>query len=175
MEYLILLAASPLTILLLHTVLTRALRPRSPHLSNQLLVLLAIATGAPLTTLGAKVAGLELILRGPDMLAAGVYGFLVYGSLAYSYFHFFNLSETSRRGRILYELKRNGPMSAEALARRYPPEGQIPVRLERLVALRQLECGSGRYRLKGRILWLAAFILMAWGEVLGFRHALKEP
>ena len=96
------------------------------------------------------------------------YSFLVYGSLSYAYFHIFNLSETARRSKILYELRNNGPLTRKELELRYPPLSQIPIRLHRLLDIGELSLVNGYYKLKRPLLWLVAYLLRVWGKVIGF-------
>ena len=65
------------------------------------------------------------------ILSAFLYCMIVYFCLIYTYFHFFNMSETARRIRILIHLLRQN-MSSEQLYKLYGPKEMIQVRLLRL-------------------------------------------
>jgi di/tricarboxylate transporter len=65
------------------------------------------------------------------VLSAFFYCMIVYLCLVYTYFHFFNMSETARRIRILIHLLRQN-LSSEQLNKLYGPKQMIQVRLSRL-------------------------------------------
>ena len=163
--YLVLLAVSWIFTIGIHTVLSRlSLRCGKP-MSQQVLAIAAFFWGCPVTgALGWFIYLREL--NGAELLTATLYGVLVYSGFAYSYFHFFNMSETARRIRILCELQAFGTMSEEAFAQKYEPGGQIPIRLERLAAMGQVVHRGDRYVLKSRFLWAVAVALMSFRRLL---------
>ncbi len=167
--YLLLLAFSPILTLILHALLVRLTQKLDKKFPTQLQTALAILAGYPVVGIIAWWTTFKYIPNGNELWIPAVYGILVYSFLAYAYFHLFNLSETSRRARILYELKRNGPMTQEAVEAEYSPAGQIFVRLERLVDIGELKIIDGRYCLKRYSLWFVAFILKVWGKLIGFK------
>ncbi len=106
-----------------------------------------------------------------EVIITGFYAFIVYNALAYTYFHLFNMSETARRIKILYEIDSAGSLSKEAIPRSYGISEMLSVRLKRLVNMKQLGCKGNCYILAGRLLYFAALIVLAWSRLLGFRDA----
>lgn len=163
--YLVLLAFSWVITIILHAVLSRGSLRRGKPVSQQVLAIAAFFLGYPVT----GVLGWFIYLRGlsgAELLTAVLYGVLVYSGFAYSYFHFFNMSETARRIRILCELQAAGPMSEAAFVQKYEPHSQIPIRLERLAAMGQVDRSGERYVLKSRFLWAVAVVLMSFRKLL---------
>jgi hypothetical protein len=99
-------------------------------------------------------------------VAALLYSFMVYVVLAYSYFHIFNMSETARRIRILYDVHRAGSLDVEAACWSYDKQSLLRVRIERLVSLRQIEREGACYKLRGRVLLYAARVVAFWAVVV---------
>ncbi len=161
---LVVLASSPLWIIVTHAVLARLLPRSSPQI-------VAVAAGLvgliPTFLLAGAVAapGFSSMVRMPVEVA---YTLIVYACIAYSYFHLFNLSETARRIRILRELHAAGSLTAAEISRLYSPTLVLEVRLDRLVAAGQLKLRGGRYVNAGRLLRVAARAVRAWRLVLGF-------
>ena len=74
------------------------------------------------------------------------FGLLVYNSFSYVYFHFFNMSETARRIRILIQLYENNSISIDQLKNEYNSSDMINSRLERLLKMGEIKKdASGRY------------------------------
>jgi hypothetical protein len=99
------------------------------------------------------------------LLPTLIYSILVYLSLGYTYFHLFNMSETARRIRLLYEIESGlydparGTGQAEATS--------IATRIERLEGLGQVQLRKGRYFIKGRTMLFGARVVWLWGMLLG--------
>jgi len=164
-ELLALLAATPILVLACHVVASRAL-PRWPP---QLVAMLAVlAASIPMGGLLWRF-GLAELTEGPELVTTIVYVTATYGALAYTYFHFFNMSETARRIRILCAIHRAGSLGPDELTGIYRAPDIVALRLQRLVALRQLKCEAGRYTLDRKLLYRAARIVLAWRGLLGFR------
>lgn len=168
--FLAILAISPLWILLTHVALSRVC-PRSP------VQLVAVAAGlagaAPTVLLICAVA--SLCPRAiPEKLVEAVYGFSVYACVAYSYFHVFNMSETARRIRILSEIYLAGSLDAAQLSRLYDGAAILEMRLDRLLATRQLGRRDDRFVSVGRGFYVVACLIRAWRLVLGFEQG-KPP
>ncbi|OGG99666.1 MAG: hypothetical protein A2600_12455 [Candidatus Lambdaproteobacteria bacterium RIFOXYD1_FULL_56_27] len=162
MEIKLTLLALPL-LYLLGLLLTHALAVRAwPKVSGQKLVLLVILSGN-FPSLG---LGIFLLwpLRLEGWLPVLAYLVVVYNGLGYGYFHFFNLSETARRIRLLIEVYQGVGAGTE----KYQPESMVKNRIDRLVAMGQLEEGQGKYRVKGRLLLNAALVLELYKKLLGF-------
>lgn len=97
---------------------------------------------------------------------AVVYAFLVYNSLGYAYFHFFNMSETARRIKILLEIKKNKALIIENLVQNYQSDFMIKTRLQRLIELNQIELMNGKYFIKGKILLFATIMINCLKKIL---------
>lgn len=89
--------------------------------------------------------------------------------LCHLYFHVFNMSETARRIRILLEVH-DGKTPTASLA---GLNSQIQIRVQRLVALKQMENKGELFFVKKRILYFAAIIVL-WKELVLFPHR-KHP
>jgi len=79
-----------------------------------------------------------------------LYVFGIYACSSYVYFHFFNMSETARRIRILVHGAAGGMIPTQEIGATYTPEGMVAIRLERLVALKELQVREGRYVIGAR-------------------------
>lgn len=168
----VLLATSPLWIILTHAVLCR-LWPKGPA---QVVAATAGLAGAAPT--GLLACTLTSVCPGSisDHPVEAIYAATVYGCVAYSYFHLFNLSETARRIRILSELYHAGPLTAGQIGRLYDATSLLEMRFERLLATRQIEQRADRFVSTGRTLYLVACLVRAWRRVLGFRAVgPREP
>lgn len=165
-RYLILLAASPVIVLLLHIAASRInLRFPSP-LHPQLVGGIVCLAGYPVTGALAGWISLRDQAFGLGLGVACLYGLLIYSCLAFSYIQFFNITETARRFRILYELTQNRKMSPEELQEQYRPAGMLTTRLDRLVEMRQLRKSENRYLLDNQFLYILARIIMTWTRLL---------
>lgn len=112
-----------------------------------------------------------------EMLYMLLFVFLVFNGVAYAYFHFFNMSETARRIRMLLHIRQMGPsgLRIQELEREYSPQDMIEARLDRLVKMRQLVLDAdGRYRVSGQVLLWAGRI-MAWWRRLVLRRIVGHP
>lgn len=103
-----------------------------------------------------------------DSALAAFYCFVVYSSFSYAYFHLFNMSETARRIRIINEIHRAGAMRYEQLTAMYRSRDIIELRLNRLVAMKELRLHDGCYAMNGRLLYLAALFISRWRRLIGF-------
>jgi len=104
------------------------------------------------------------------------FAFLVFNGIAYAYFHFFNMSETARRIRILLQIRRAGPsgLRIRELERQYSQKDMIEARLDRLVRMNQLSLApDGRYRVAGNTLLWAGRIMGLWRRLV-LRHVLRD-
>lgn len=170
--FLLLLAASPAAILLVHMVLSRSLRSAPP----QIVAVLAMAGGlVPEGALLWIFFFRHLPPRTPEFFSAVLYALIVYGGIAYSYFHVFNMSETARRIRIFREIHLAGTLTAQDILKLYSASDIVKVRLERLKATGQLEFADGRYRVRGRSLYLVAVLIEHWRALLGYEAVKRAP
>src|SRR3989338_5221655 len=92
---------------------------------------------------------------------------IIFNGFGYAYFHFFNMSETSRRIRLLIMI-RQGRTTDQEIAGDYSPEEMIHFRLRRLEEMRQIIKGDdGRYRVSGRFFLGVALVIQQWRRWLG--------
>lgn len=169
--------AAPLALFVCHVLMSRhggeSLRERSPQV---LLVRLVLALDL------LALAGAGLIAWHEDRgVSATIYMlifvFLVFNGVAYAYFHFFNMSETARRIRMLLQVRAAGPggLPVRDLERAYSQRDMIEARLDRLVKMRQLTLEQdGRYRVAGHVLLWAGSV-MSWWRRLVWRRASGMP
>lgn len=157
------LAMTPLWITVVHAMLTRLAVSRS---SNQAAALLSCLVAAPPMAVALWAAHLGS-LSGSELAAGLSYAVIVYGLLAYSYFHLFNMGETARRVRMLVELTEHGEMEAGELKSYYNTGTMLERRIERLISLGQLRLHGDRLVLGSRRLHFAAAVMNAWCSILG--------
>ncbi len=164
MKIVVILLCSPLIILAVHAVVSRVLHKSSPQVAAVKSILIGyLPTG--LLLWGFVFNNITL---GGDIILASVYALVVYTAFAYTYFHFFNMSETARRIRIMYEIYMTGSLPAQRVTALYGTGDMIDRRLKRLVAMKQLKYNDGKYSIDGRILYIAAIMVTMWRRVLGF-------
>jgi hypothetical protein len=84
------------------------------------------------------------------------------------------MSETARRIRILSEIYLAGSLDAGQLSRRYDGVAVLEMRLDRLLATRQLARRADRFVNAGLGLYVAACLVRSWRLVLGFEQ-VKPP
>lgn len=161
--FLLVMAASPLCMLLTHLALARLLR----HVSPQLVTVAASLAGAVPTALLAEIVAFS----GPPSLIGmpveSTFAAVVYLCAAYSYFHLLNMSQTARRIRILREIYAAGSLSDQQISALYGASTVLELRLERLLAIGQLKLQDDRYVSAGRLLYAAARLARAWRVLLG--------
>ena len=88
-----------------------------------------------------------------DIILMLLFGLLVFNCLTYVYFHFFNMSETARRIKILIQLYQNDITSIDELKYEYNPSDMISSRLERLLEMGEITVDkSGGYHINSKIL-----------------------
>jgi hypothetical protein len=168
-KLLIVLLASPLVIVAVHGVTVRYFLMVGREAPNQLVCGACIFLGyLPVGLLAWYFAVGPLYKAGAEWLVPAVYGVVVYTLIGYIYFHFFNMTETARRIRIMTELHRRGPMKTAEIVRAYDDGDITDVRIERLLSMGQIEESGGRYLLKGRFLYIVALALHYWGSAIGF-------
>ena len=165
--YLFLLALSPILVLAIHAAILRILG-HARNDSPQLTVGFSILIGYGIFAFLAWVFYLHSLSTVNEFAQSAFYGFIVYTCLSYSYFHFFNISETARRFQILVALSSNRKVYRRYLAAKYNVTDMVKTRLERLVQFGQLTYKDGRYYLKRRVLCSIAQILMMWAVLLRF-------
>ena len=96
-----------------------------------------------------------------------IYMFLIYSFSTYTYFHLFNMSETSRRIRMLNALRKGNSQNVDTLEKLYDDSQMIKARLNRLVALKQIQELNQRFFVTGRLFPYTAHILSWVSGLLG--------
>ena len=126
MSLLLLAVFSPPLPFLIHVAVARGITALRPAGRRQIGAAVAAAAGAVAVPLMSWVMG-----AGPWPV---LYLFIVYGCAGYCYFHFFNMSETSRRLRLL-----------QGGSGGYSVQTMVDRRLCRLVETGELRIEGGRY------------------------------
>ncbi len=168
--HLVILACAPVVIALHHSALARLNRLLSKPYSNQSVCLLSILVSSVAETVLLLLFGL---LGGPSFFPALLYSATLYLALGYTYFHLFNMSETARRIRLLYEIERSGGVSgltvnSNAASDIPAADKSVTTRLARLEALGQINrLKSGAYVTSGVTLLFGARTARLWGLLIG--------
>ena len=120
---------------------------------SQLLLVAMIAVFNVLLAGGVFYLARSQACGGLETIWMELFSLLVFNGPAYAYFHFFNMSETARRIRIILEIRQDGPVAVQDLLKRYSPRDMLSVRLQRLEQGGQIrQDAEGRYRLRGKFL-----------------------
>lgn len=99
------------------------------------------------------------------------YILIVFNGLTYMYFHFYNMSETARRIRLLILIHTSSAaINGDNLNSSYDVTGMVRLRLQRLQAMWQISQSEGKYFVIGRILLFGAFALNWWRNLLGIKQ-----
>ena len=168
MKCLVLLACTPLLMFVLQMGAVRVSMLHWPHVSSQLIVIICALIGYVPMGVAIWLMYLRHLVATPHELAwAGIYSLVVYNALAYAYFHIFNMSETSRRVRILYEIYASKQINASDIASLYNTKHMLNARLERLLSTKQIKQSGNGYFLDHKLLYYAARVVAWWGRVLG--------
>lgn len=165
---------SLVALIVTHALISRYAAVRLPASSPQiLLVKLTLILNVPIMVATGWIARHEI--RGQlETIYMLIFVLLVFNGLAYAYFHFFNMSETARRIRMLIQIHRAGPagLRVTELEREYSPQDMIDARLERLVKMDQLSLDSdNHYRVRGKLLLCAGRIMAGWRYLIWRRAA----
>ncbi len=154
-------------LLVSHALMVRLWLARRPGTSPQkATALLGVVLNGPLV---AAILACGVWTKAPlaDLSLALIYAVLAFNSVAYSYFHFFNLSETGRRIRMLLQLlegDRIGSGDGEA-ATTYSAHVMVSQRLVRLMQMGQINETMGRYRISGQFLLRSANLVRLIGRM----------
>lgn len=136
--------AAPFLVALLHLIAQRLLCIRS---QQRLVVRLALCV--PCTFFLASV-----LLRKP--VSHSFYLFVTTLGFTYTYFHFFNMSESARRVQLLMRFYQHVDLPAERLFESYSPKQMVENRLERLLKMNVLFEREGKYFVRSGGMLLAA-------------------
>lgn len=115
-------------------------------------------------------------------LAFYIYMAAIYSFSAYTYFHAFNMSETSRRIRLLLYIGSRSSTKPEDLDTLYNAKEMYEIRLERLAALGQItECNnkyfivSPLFAITARLFYfLGCLVNRPWPEVTRFKQDMNK-
>ena len=168
LKYLILLACTPLLIFILHIAATRVFMRYKFDMPNQVIVIICSFVGHMPMAAAIWVVYLSYSTTRVELVCAAVYGLIVYNAMAYNYFHLFNMSETARRNRIIYEIYISRQLKASDMASIYNANDMLNNRLERLLSMKQIKLSGNRYLLDHRLIYYASRVVAWWGRILGF-------
>ena len=103
-----------------------------------------------------------------EIFWALVFSLVVFNGFGYSYFQWFNMSETARRIRMLF-LIRDGRATAADLEAAYSSARMADERIRRLLEMRQIVRGADwRYRVSGPFFVNVAKGVGLWRSLFGF-------
>ena len=168
LSLLLLLLAAPLAICIIQAALTRLCRPLGLLIAPQLLVLGTVLAGnVPMVWLAWRLAFSELAGDRVAIACGVALVVLTYNTLGVCYFCMLNLSETSLHVHILMDLLISGPMPVDELAARYGVGEMIEVRIERMIALGQLQSQGEYFVVRNTGLLVIGRIIHLWRKLLG--------
>ncbi len=141
-----------------HILMTRLKKSQSPQMA---LVKLILLLNIPLLMGVGAIFIFERFSIAEGILML-LYSFMIYNALGYAYFHFFNMSETARRIRILIHIASQGQVTLSELEKKYTPAHMVSNRLARLVQMGQIKKNADDiYLLKSARLLLIAKCIKA--------------
>lgn len=150
---------SPIAIVLaLQSILFRLWKTTSAQLITILSMLLGIPFYATLYC--------SLSRNSAHDISGIAYYAAIYSFSTYTYFHFFNMSETSRRVRLVQFINPLQGSEKNALENIFNEKDMIQVRLDRMVALGQLKKTGDKYSSAGYLFYFAAAFLKCLATAL---------
>lgn len=166
--FLLCLMSSPCLVLLLHVLLIRMFRLANSSLSPLPVAALAMLGGYPV--MGFSLWFCHFRFLNPGQITCPiVYALIVYTCLSFCYFILFTMTETARRIHILRRIfEKDAPAAMNDLAVEYSAADMLSVRIERMLALKQLKRSGDRYFIDNKLLYRAGTIVAAWAKLLGF-------
>lgn len=156
------MAGALLGLLIIHMILSRTFSEIHPQ---KIAVFAIILSYLPLFFFMRQQVS-ERMLSGQGLIGFWLYCFVVYTGFSYAYFHLFNMSETARRIRIMYDIYVSGTLSSEKIEDQYNTSAVIRTRLTRLLGTGQLRLTDGYYSIHGRTLYRAAVVISLWRRLL---------
>ena len=160
LEAMLTLILSPAITFVIHALICRL--PLSRGISR-------ISIAAMCSVVTAIVVASVVTFAGLDDSVSTLEGFcfslLVTLALAHVYFHFFNMSETARRIKILLQI-RSGQDPLAQNEQSYTAKDLVSVRLERLRELGQVTITDGRYQPKKTILYAVAVMMKGYEKLI---------
>lgn len=168
--YLISFLFPPFVVMIWQAILNRAF----PSKGAQGLTMVAMVLGYPLYFFLISLLPFSEAWSWPFI----TYHFLLYSFSAYSYFHVFNMSQTSRRIRLIQSVASGKMNSTETMHQLFDADQMFQVRLERLEGLCQIEKRDNRYYKKGFMFYATAvlfytigkFVNRPWPELVKFNQ-----
>lgn len=164
---LLLLAASPLMVFVLHAVAHRALDRPHRKVSAHSSAFAAIAAGFVIVLASAWALGLLAAGSAAEVLLTLAYICAVYGALSVLYIDVVNVAETSLHMHLLLQIAWAGRLEMAALLERYSAARMIASRLHRLASIGQLRVVDDRCHLANRSTLRFNAVLDVWRRVLG--------
>ncbi len=101
--------------------------------------------------------------------SSAIYLMLTYNAFFYMYFHFFNMSDTARRIKLLLMIYTNQIERPEDLNDKYNSNDMLTNRLERLEQMGQIRFENGAYQLNNYFLVMVALLISLWNKMLHIR------
>jgi len=146
-----------------HALLIRGISLLKLDLSNQkMLMIYSVLFNIPLV--------LVYFVMGSDLnLNNVIYILIVINSFIYFYFHFFNMSETARRIKILVGIYKNKIKTVSDISKHYNYDETLDVRLERLKQLSQIQMvQNSKYVLKSKFFYNISKVIMLFRRLFCF-------
>ena len=107
-----------------------------------------------------------------DWLWGLVYLLIIFNGLLYIYFHFYNMSETARRIRLLILIHTGSEfINVDNINNNYDVTSMVKLRLQRLQAMGQISQSEGKYFVIARLLMIGALALNLWRTLLRIKHS----
>ena len=166
--YLMILALSPGLALLVHMIAARVFRFVGFSSPSLAVAICSIVAAFLIESVLTWYVFLKFIESSQELFCSIVYGLFVFGGLSFSYFILFTLTETARRIHILFQLCLHGEKTLAELSAGYGAQTMLSIRLQRMVALKQLRFWNDRYFVNAWPLYHAAKIVSLWSVLLGF-------
>jgi len=168
LNFLILLAATPILLAVMLAVVTRIFTISRRGLSSQVVVIICAMLGNVPMGAAAWFFYFGRVSSAEEFVTGIIYFLLTYNALAYSFFHIFNMSDTARRIKILNEINAaGGKLKISGLSASYSSGEMLTNRIKRLLDSRQIVRQGDRYVLNSPLLYYAAKAVNLWGRVLG--------
>ncbi|MCP4701852.1 MAG: hypothetical protein GY862_34075 [Gammaproteobacteria bacterium] len=141
---------------LAHLAYTRIYAKRSGSSPQGALFKIILLGNVPLVA-GAILIGSNEGRPLTELLGMFFYCIIVYNCFLYAYFHFFNMSETARRIKMVLYLRDHNGLEKHKLLAMYSPEDMVQVRLRRIVKMGwAAETDDGKYVVKNKFAAISA-------------------
>ncbi len=160
--------SSIIILFLIHVLIVRLTIILKMRISNQkLLIYIIIFYNVPLLV----ISSIFLRFNNNSLLIGNIYCFLVFNAFAYVYFHFFNMSETARRIKILIGIMKSYIKRVNDINKYYNTDKILINRLKRLEELSQIrEIEKNKYILKKKLLFTVSYLMNLWRYILGITN-----